>query len=270
MKAVTIVHRRVDFKIPNKPFSHRKYRSADLIIALSKAIERILVDSGIDGSKIRVIPSAVDLAAFSGSPNPGFKERLRQGLSIPDDAIIIGSLMALVPHKDPLNLVAAAGQVIQADKRCHFVVGGEGPLLEDMKTLIAKLEIADNFHLLGYREDNVDLLQAMDIYVLSSREEGLGSSIIEAMAAGLPIVGTDAGGIPELIENGRNGFVVPKQNPAALGDAILLLAGDPDLRSRLGYASSELSRRYSTARMARDTLAVYDEALRAKGSIVKS
>jgi glycosyltransferase involved in cell wall biosynthesis len=263
VKAVTIVHRRVDFKIPNKPFSHRKYRSADLIIALSKAIERILVDSGIDGNRIRVIPSAVDLAAFSGSPNPAFRENLLRDLNMPADAKVIGSLMALVPHKDPLNFVAAASQVIQADKRCHFIVGGEGPLLGDIKALIAKLGIAGNFHLLGYREDNVDLLRAMDIFVLSSREEGLGSSIIEAMASALPVVGTDAGGIPELIESGLNGFVVPKQNPAALSEAILRLAGDAGMRDAFARRSLELSKKYSKQNMAAETLAIYEEAMRA-------
>ncbi|MCX6560990.1 MAG: glycosyltransferase family 4 protein [Candidatus Aminicenantes bacterium] len=263
VKAVTIAHRRVDFKVPNKPLSRRKYRSADLIIALSKAIEQILIDSGIDGAKIRVIPSAVDLAAFSGKPDRAFREHLLRDLNIPADAILIGSLMALVPHKDPLSLVAAAGQVIQADKRCHFIVGGEGPLLEDIQALTAKLGITSHFHLLGYREDNVNLLRAMDIFVLASREEGLGSALIEAMACGLPVVGTDAGGIPELIENERNGFVVPKQNPAALGQAILQLAGDAGLREAFARRSLELSRKYSSLKMAAKTLLVYEEASRA-------
>jgi glycosyltransferase involved in cell wall biosynthesis len=260
--SLRIVHRRVDFRLPKKASSTRKYAGADIVIALSKAIETILVGAGIDGSKIRVIPSAVDLAAFGGSPNPDFKERLFRDFGIPSASLLIGSLMAMVPHKDPLNLVAAAEMAVRADKRCHFLIAGEGPLLQEARTMVKKLGVEGHVHLPGQREDNADLLRVFDLFVLSSREEGLGSALLEAMACGLPLVGTDAGGIPELIEDGRNGFVVPKENPAALAGAILRLAGDAELRARTGKASLEMSRRYSTERMAQATIAVYEEALR--------
>ncbi len=257
-----IVHRRVDFRLPERGMSIRKYAEADLVIALSKAIETVLVASGIEGRKIRVIPSAVDLSAFGGSPSPGFKDRLFRDYAIPPASILVGSLMALVPHKDPLNLIAAAEIAVRADKRCHFFMAGEGPLLKDARAMTRRLGLEGRIHLPGQCQDNADLLRAFDLFVLPSRQEGLGSALIEAMACGLPVVGTDAGGIPELIENGRNGFVVPREDPAALAEAILRLAGDDPLRNRMGSASMEMSRRYSTERMARDTLAVYEEALR--------
>ncbi len=256
-----IVHRRVDFRLPERASSIRKYAEADLVIALSKAIATVLVESGIEERKIRVIPSAVDLAAFGGSPSPGFKDRLGREFDMPPASFLVGSLMAMVPHKDPLNLVAAAEIAVRADKRCHFLVAGEGPLLKDARAMAKRLGLEGHIHLPGQRQDNADLLRAFDLFVLSSRQEGLGSALIEAMACGLPVVGTDAGGIPELIENGRNGFVVPREDPAALAEAILRLAGDDRLRSRMGSASLEMSLRYSTERMARSTLAVYEEAL---------
>lgn len=260
--ALTVVHRRVDFRLPQRASTLRKYAGADLVIALSKAIERILLESGLDGRKIRVIPSAVELAAFGRSAVPGFKDRLLHDLKIPAGSVLIGSLMALVPHKDPLNLVAAAGKAVSADPRCHFLIAGEGPLLKDARALAARLGIAANVHFLGYRPDNRDLLSAFDLFVLSSREEGLGSALIEAMAVGLPVVGTDAGGIPELIEDGQNGFVVPREDADALAGAILRLAADAERRTRFAKRSRELSRRYSSERMARKTLAAYEEALR--------
>ncbi|MDD8027233.1 MAG: glycosyltransferase family 4 protein [Acidobacteriota bacterium] len=256
--ALKIVHRRVDFRPGGSSASIRKYQNADLVIALSAAIERILTESGVDGRKIRVIPSAVDLAAFERSPDGGIRKRLWGELNIPADALVIGSLMAMVPHKDPLNLIAAAEKVVQADDHCRFIIAGEGPLLEIARALVERLGMTDRIHLPGYRGDNADLLRAMDVFVLSSREEGLGSSIIEAMAGGLPVVGTDAGGIPELIEDGRNGFVVPKENPEALAQAILRLAGDADMRAGMGRSSYEMSRQYSIERMAAETLAAYD------------
>jgi L-malate glycosyltransferase len=256
--SLKVVHRRVDFRLPGRASSFRKYEGADLIIALSAAIERILREAGISGSKIRVIPSAVDLAAFERGAGGEARERLLRELEFPPASVIIGSLMALVPHKDPMTLISAAQKVVQADERCRFVIAGEGPLLEVARALTAGVGLESRIRLLGQRRDNADLLRAMDVFVLSSREEGLGSALIEAMACSLPVVGTNAGGIPELIEDGRNGFVVPKADPDALAEALLRLAGDIDLRARFARSSFEKSRRYSIERMAHDTLAAYE------------
>ncbi len=260
-----VVHRRVDFRLPGRAASVAKYAKADLVIALSSAIERILRFAGVPAEKIRIIPSAVDLAAFERGASGEAGEQLRRELGFPPESVIIGSLMAMVPHKDPLTLISAAQKVVQVDERCRFVIAGEGPLLEVARTLVDGVGLSDRIRLLGQRSDNADLLRAMDVFVLSSREEGLGSALIEAMACSLPVVGTNAGGIPEIVENGRNGFLVPREDPAALAAVLLRLAADPDLRAGLAQSSYEMSRRYSIDRMAEATLAAYEEALGGRG-----
>lgn len=263
--ALKVVHRRVDFRLPERAASVGKYANADLVIALSSAIAGILRLAGVPAPKIRIIPSAVDLAAFERGAGGEARSKLLGELGWPPESVVIGSLMAMVPHKDPMTLLAAAQKVVGADERCRFIIAGEGPLLEVGRTLVDSVGLGDRIRLLGQRTDNVDLLRAMDIFVLSSREEGLGSALIEAMACSLPLVGTDAGGIQELVDDGRNGFLVPKENPAALAEALLRLAGDPALRARLAQGAYEISRRYSVERMAESTAAAYEEALASRG-----
>ncbi len=265
LPALKIVHRRVDFRLPGRASAAAKYAKADRVIALSEAIRGILRQAGVPGGKIRVIPSAVDLAAFERGSGGEARERLRGEWGFPPEAVILGSLMAMVPHKDPMTLIAAAQKVVRSDDRCRFVIAGEGPLLDVARALVAEVGLESRIRLLGQRSDNADLLRAMDVFVLASREEGLGSALIEAMACSLPLVGTMAGGIPEIVRDGRNGFLAPKEDPAALAAVLLRLAGDPDLRARLALGSFEMSRRYSIERMAGDTLAVYEEALAGRG-----
>ncbi len=257
--ALKVVHRRVDFRLPGRAASLGKYARADLVIALSSAIAGVLGLAGVPAEKIRVIPSAVDLAAFERGGGGEARNKILGELGWPPESVIIGSLMAMVPHKDPLTLIAAAQKVVRADEHCRFLIAGEGPLLEVGRGLVDSVGLGERIRLLGQRADNVDLLRAMDVFVLSSREEGLGSALIEAMACSLPLVGTDAGGIPELIEHGRNGFVVPKEKPSAMAEALLRMAGDPGLRARLAQGAYEMSRRYSIEKMVDSTLAAYDK-----------
>ncbi|MBP7796571.1 MAG: glycosyltransferase family 4 protein [Elusimicrobiales bacterium] len=251
IKAKIIVHRRVDFKIKTSFLSRIKYTKADYIISISEAIKKILIEYGIDKNKIIVIPSSFRLE----------KKELKK-IVFKDKKIIIGSLIALVPHKDPLNLIRAAKIVIESNNNCFFVVGGEGPLKDESAKLIKDLGITDNFQLTGYVEDNASFLNSLDIFILPSREEGLGSVLIEAMNFGLPLVGTDAGGIPEIIENGYNGFVVPRENPQKLAEAILMLIKDKELREKFGKNSFERSKNFTSEIMAKRTLEVYEKAVK--------
>lgn len=251
INAKKIVHRRVDFKIKHSFFSRVKYTKADYIISISETIKRILMEYGIDKNKITVIPSSFRLE----------KKELRK-IVFKDNKIIIGSLLTFVPHKDPLNLIKAARIVIELNDNCFFVVGGEGSLKDEAAKLIKELGITDNFQLAGYVEDNQSFLNSIDIFVLPSREEGLGSVLIEAMNFGLPLVGTNAGGIEELIENGYNGFVVPKENPEKLADAILRLASDKNMIKEFSKNSLDKAKNFTSEIMAKETLEVYERAVK--------
>ncbi|MCX7641364.1 MAG: glycosyltransferase, partial [Elusimicrobiales bacterium] len=207
----TVVHRRVDFKL-NGLLSTLKYKNADAIISISNAIKSIMINSGIKPSKIYLVRSSL--------PDELIKKNSIKK-SFLDGNFIVGTLTTLVSHKDPLTLIEAAKIVIEKNRNIIFKVGGEGPLFKTCIKKIYEYKLEKNFFLLGYVTNNFDFLKEINLFVMPSKEEGLGSAIIEAMTFGLPVVGTDAGGIKEIVKDGINGFIVPKQNPQKLAEAIL-------------------------------------------------
>lgn len=244
-----VVHRRVDFKL-NSYFSKIKYNHADAIIVISNAIKNMLEISGIDKSKIYLIPSSI--------PND-FIEINIQPRKFPKGKIIVGTLISLVEHKDPLNLIEAAKIVIEKTNNIFFEIGGEGYLMEECIKKIREYKIEKNVIMKGYIKNNKEFLKNINIYVLSSKEEGLGSSLIEAMSFGLPLIGTDAGGIPEIIEDGVNGFVVPKENPQKLAEAIIKISNNKNLYEDFSKNSLEIVKTYTSEIMAKKTLNLYEE-----------
>lgn len=261
IKAVIITHRRVDFKL-NGYLSKLKYAKSNYIISISNAIKKILIKDGINPEKIIVINSSIDLEKIKIQDKKNSKEKITSTFNLNKNSILIGSLIALVPHKDPINFIKAAKYVTQNYGNTEFIICGEGELKEKCELEIKNLGLMNNFHLLGYCSNNTEILNALDIFVLPSKEEGLGSVLIEAMAIGLPIVATNAGGITELIENGYNGIAVPKEDPEKFASAIIKLIKDENLRKNLSKNAIEKSKNYSSKIMAQKTLDVYEKAIK--------
>ena len=148
----------------------------------------------------------------------------------------------------------------------RFVIVGAGELEGALLAQIARLGLKDHVVLTGFRTDALALLKAFDLFVMSSVTEGLGTSVLDAMACGRAVVATRAGGIPESVVDGETGLLVPTRDPAALASAVLRLLRDPDRRLALGEAGQARARaRFGAARMVAETIAVY-EALADGGS----
>jgi glycosyltransferase involved in cell wall biosynthesis len=230
VKLITV--RRVDFNIKKNLLSRIKYTTnlIDKIVCVSHNIKNVLIQDGIPEEKLEVIHSGVDLNRFKF---PNKSSNIRKEYNLGDDDILIGTVAAFVGHKDYNNLIHSAKIVLQSFPRVTFIAVGDGNELKQMKELTKQLVIEDNFIFTGYREDVLDLLHSFDIFVLASKKEGLGTSVLDAQAAGLPIVATNAGGIPEMIENGVNGLLVEKQNSGALANGILKLISDADLIKKI-------------------------------------
>lgn len=177
-------------------------------------------------------------------PEAGTRERVRKELGIADDAVVSLTVANLRKEKDYPNLLEAARIALAANPSLVFLAVGQGQLAEDIAALHDELGLGDRFKLLGYRSDVPDLLAAVDIFTLSSTSEGLPVSIMEAMNAGLPVVATAVGGVPEAVTDGESGVVVPPRNSQALAEALLRLAENPDLRRRMGTAGKRLSTRF--------------------------
>jgi len=253
-----IAVRRVDFSIRKHPFSFIKYRNplVNSVVAISENIRQVLLSDGISAEKIVTIHSGIDLKKYSDSETPA---NFREKWSIPENSIIVGTISAFVGHKDYPTLLKAAARVIENSEKIYFLAVGEGRLLTDMKKLARDLKITSRFIFTGFQREVGQFLKSFDIFVISSKKEGLGTSVLDAQAAGLPVIGTAAGGIPEMIENGINGMLVEPQNPVKLASAILDLADNPQRCLNMGSKAKESVERFSIDNTVARNLSLYQE-----------
>jgi glycosyltransferase involved in cell wall biosynthesis len=172
-------------------------------------------------------------------------------------------IAALVHHKDPFTFVSAMNDVVVAVPAAHAIIVGEGPLRPALEQRISELGLGQKVHMAGFREDADSILAAADAVALSSREEGLGTVLIDALWMGKPVAATRAGGIPEVIQNGSSGLLVPVENATELGRAISRLLTDEVLRSRLSLGGRARATKFSVERTAAETLRVYDRVMAA-------
>ena len=250
-----IAARRVDFHIRGNTLSRWKYRQVDCFICASEAIRRILVADGIPEERTVTVHEGIDLERVDAAPaaNP------HGDFWLPHHAPIVGNVAALVPHKGQRHLIEAAAIVVRQVPDARFVIAGEGELRSSLERQIAEHRLEKHVFLAGFRPDVLSLHKSFDVFVLSSVTEGLGTSLLDAMACGKPIVATTAGGIPEVVEHGVTGFLVPPRDHQALAHAIVTLLKDPALRERLGAAGlARVRERYTAERMVERTLEVYE------------
>lgn len=256
-----IVARRVDFALRANVGTRWKYGRATKIVAVSSAVGGILERSGIAADRICVVPDGVDVHRV---PAPAPVAALR-ALGLPPGAPLVVQVAQLVGHKDPVNFVRAMARVRERVPDVVALMVGDGPLRPNVESEIRALGLSGIVHLAGYRTDADALLAAATVACLSSREEGMGSVLIDALVFGIPVAATSAGGIPEVIVHGESGLLAPPENPIALGDAIATLLEDEALRGRLANAGRARSREFSVERMADRTMEVYEKALSGAG-----
>ena len=199
---------------------------------------------GLDHATIRVGRAAGDV---------------RSSLGIPAGVPVVGTVANFKPHKGYELLVEAAAKVRREEPGTHFVLVGQGPALEDTRRRAADLGLDGSVVLTGFREDALDLCSALDVFTLASLNEGLSISLLEAMALGKPSAVTRVGGIPEVVRDGVEGFLVPPGDPAALADRIVALLRDDGLRARMGEAARQRARTFDIRLAVRRMEAVYQE-----------
>ena len=186
-------------------------------------------------------------------------ERLavRAELGVDQDTLVVGTVANLRAQKAYPDLLAAALRVVELLPDVRFVAVGQGPLEAEIRALHARLGLDDRFLLLGHRRDAVRVMAACDVFVLASLYEGLGVAIMEALALGLPVVATDVGGVPEVVEHGREGLLVPPGRPGELAAALIMLLTDAERRQRMAEAAARRGAGLSIDTAVRRTEAVY-------------
>ena len=253
-----IVSRRVAFPPKTNWFNRLKYACPDRFVSVSRKVDETLADFGIPEEKRRVVHSAVDLARLNVEPVP------RAALAVPEGVPLLVSAGALVGHKDHANLIAAFNTLRNAFPAAHLVIAGEGKLRGVLEAQIARCGLSGQVHLLGHRDDAPRIIRAGDVYISSSWSEGLGTSILEALACETPVVATRAGGADEMVCDGVTGRLVPVRDSAALAQAVTSTLGNlAEARAMAKAGATDVRERFTAARMVAGNIAVYQELLAA-------
>ena len=258
-----VLSRRVSFPVRRSPGSALLWAlPVDRVAAISNAVRDALVRSGVPARIIDVVPSGVDLPPAA---NPSTREKLRAGLGCGEGDVVGIVVSALSLGKGLGGLLHAAAAARPRAPQLRLWIVGTGPLEKDLYQECRALGLESSVTFLGFREDVPDLLGAADFFCLPSLSEGLGSSILEAMGAGLPVVATRVGGIPEAVEERASGILVRPSHPVELVEALVSITVAPELRARMGCRGRERAALFTADRTAEGTYEVYRTALRARG-----
>lgn len=228
------------------------YTAAHRVVANSQAAADRLRFEGVPSAKVRVVPNGIDLGLYRPRIAAGRPRRI--------------TVVACLREEKRVDvLIGAAPAILARHPDAEFVIAGDGICRADLEAQARALGVLDRCRFLGHRDDVPAILADADVFVLPSRSEASPNSIIEAMAAGLPVVATDVGGIPELVADGHTGRLVPPGDPAALGRALLDLLDHPDRAVQFGRAGREwIERTCSFDRMVRAFETLYLSELEAR------
>jgi glycosyltransferase involved in cell wall biosynthesis len=208
-----------------------------------------------------VVRSGIDAAEFRAAGRD--RDAVRAELGCEPHHVLVGTVACLKPQKGPLDFVRAAAAAHARSERLRFVMAGDGELRAEVETLARQLGLGDVLRVLGWRRDVAELLRAMDVFLLTSRFEGLPRVVLQAMASGVPVVATAVDGTPEVVRDGRSGLLVPPESPETAADRVLELVADPELRRRcVDEASRVLDGSFDIHRMVRDLEGIYISLLK--------
>lgn len=232
------------------------------VVSVSEHVRRYLISEGVPESRVSTVYTGIDPQVMQlDGPST-----LRAELGIADSARVIGTVAILRMKKGHRFIVEAADRILAAHPDTHFVFAGDGAQMDNLKTLIAAKGLAARIHLLGLRRDIANVLAGCDLFLLPTEQEALGTSYIEAMAMGLPVVGTNVDGVPEVVRDGDNGLLIAPGDAASLAEAVNRLLGDDALRQRMAERSRELvSSVFHVDTMCQSMLELYRRLLAQRG-----
>jgi glycosyltransferase involved in cell wall biosynthesis len=238
-------------------------RFTDVSLTISRSVrDHIAQQCQLPLTLFRINYVGIDCEYYqSGRP----REAVRRELGLPLDLPVVG-IVARLDHwgKGHQELFPALAMV-RRYYRVHALVVGGGRIQEEVQRKAEELGLADIVHFFGMRRDIPDLLAAMDIFTIPSHSEGLCRALLEAMAAGLPVIASEVGGMPEVVRHEENGLLIPARDPEALGQAMLRLLADPEWAKALGdKAKAHVREHFSKDRMAKEINEIYDELVEQK------
>ncbi len=238
------------------------FRFVDRLIANSAAVKQHVVQQGIDPGRIDVVYNAVDISSFARTLST---EEAKRRIGLDPDRLVVGTTAHLSPKKGHTDLLTSARQVIDRVPNAHFVFLGDGPMRGELTAMAEDLGVASHVTFLGFRRDVAEVMSAYDVFVLASWWEPFGLVLVEAMALGVPVIGTRAGGAPEVVVEGETGLLVPPKDADVLAESIVRLATSPEMRCDMAAAGPERARTFDIEPLAREVLDVYHATIDARG-----
>jgi len=266
-----VVSRRVDFHLKANSLSRWKHRQVDCFVAASEAIRQLLRTDGVPDERTVTVHEGIDVDHVRLAP----AVNVHEALWLPHHAPLIVNVAALVPHKGQRYLIEAAPLVLRQVPDARIVIFGEGELRAHLEHLVRELRLEKHVLLPGFRADILGCIKGADLFVLCSVTEGLGTSLLDAMACRKAVVATRAGGIPEVVDDPHTGLLVPPRDAAALAQAIVDLLRDDGRRQRMGEAGfARVGSRFTVERMVAETATLYERIvqtrLQASGSRLRA
>ena len=244
------------------------FARASAVIANSEAVKEFTASHyGVPARRIHVVRNGVEIGEYAGAG--GVRSSVRRDLGAADGDILVGTLGRLSREKNLDLFVRMAGEITREFPEARFAIVGEGPCRRAVDSAVRSAGLQSRILLAGGRSDIPDLLSALDLFVTTSDTEGLPNAVMEAMAAGVPVVATRVGGTHEVVSDGVTGLLVPPGRLEPLLDAVRPLIRDAAARRRFGEAGrARIASEFGVARMIEGTRAVYDAVLASAGGAV--
>ncbi|PTX15215.1 glycosyltransferase involved in cell wall biosynthesis [Pontibacter mucosus] len=255
-----ILSRRVDFPVKNNLLSRLKYNYKGIrrVVCVSDKIKEV-VSQSLDRPELCVtVYSGIDLSRFAGSAKTG---KLHREFNLPPTSPLIGNISAIAPHKDYYTFIDTAELVLQQHPEARFFIIGDGPLRQDIESYARHKNLQDRVIFTGFRKDIPESMPELDVMLVTSETEGLGTTILDAFACRVPVVATRAGGIPEIVRDGVTGLLAPVKAPAELAQKVHEVLTNEQKRQQLIEGASRLLQEFSKRNTALRTLAIYQEVL---------
>ena len=253
-----ILTRRVD-NHENRLWAGMKYRLYHHVVTISDGIREVLLSEGVPHHKITCVQSAVDTQQYA---TPCDKAWFNREFRLKEGSLTCGTLAQLIERKGHRFLFEAIPEILNKIPKARFIILGKGPLKGSLCSYCKDLGIEDKVLFAGFREDLDRIIGCLDLVIHPALMEGLGVSLLQASSAGVPIVGTRVGGIPEIVHDGINGYLIPPSDARSITDSVVKILGDRGLAMQMGQKGREIALRdFSIRSMVEGNLKVYRELL---------
>ena len=228
---------------------------AHKVVAVSEYVKQYLIEKNIVSGKVTAIPTGIDTDKFNPQK---VNDSLRQELGLQKDTPLIGTIAILRKKKGHHTILDAMPLVLKEIPDAVFVFAGDGPQRDNILNKIKASGLSGKVFMLGLRKDIPEILKSIDVFALPTLQEALGTSFIEAMAMGKPVIGADVGGVGEVIKNGVNGYLVEPDDPQALAEAIIKMLKDRETARLIGMEGRKIvEKNYTVEKMCERMYALY-------------